>query len=445
MPQIVIFDVDGMTCRSCEQVIGDALREIPGVIEVEVSLKQQRAAIRFKDAAAEPACDAVNERLKAHGYVVFPRGERPTGCSVGGGRDPLKARLGRAIAVLGIAVAVLLVASPLRGIVPSIGAGASIGAMFGLGVIASLSSCLASTGGFMLAASARDPSRRRTILMHIGRLAMFALGGVVLGASGSGIPSISSSWYGVFALVLGIGFLMVGLQLLDLAPPLSRLGIALPSRLHRVGDRVAESRGAFAPLLIGAVTFILPCGFTQTAQALALASGSATSGLLMLIAFSLGTLPVLLGISWFGTAATLRHRMVRLLAGAVLVLFAFGQIEGGLTILGSPVTAATIVAPFRSKDVSAAIPDGEEQVIRMTVAYGTFQPKNLNVRSGIPVRWDIDGQDVSGCASSIVVPSYGIKKELIKGLNVIRFTPTQIGTIPFSCGMGMIRGTITVL
>ncbi|MFH1078327.1 MAG: sulfite exporter TauE/SafE family protein [Patescibacteria group bacterium] len=446
MPRIHFLEVMGMSCSSCERVVGDALRSVPGVIDVEVSLKQRRAAIRVADEVIEVRIDDVNGRLKPHGYVLTLQTDRQAGCAIRTVSEPFWKRLGRASVVLILVGAVLLIISPLRQVLPSVTSGASFAAMFGLGIVASLSSCLASTGGFLLAVGSRNPSRSKTLAIHVGRLAAFAVGGAVLGAIGGGIPAVSSGWYGVFALVLGLGFLMVGLNLLDLAPSLARLGIALPSRLHAVGDRVASSKHGLAPFLVGAVTFILPCGFTQTAQALALASGSASRGLLLLVAFSLGTLPVLLGISWFGTSATLKHRMVRLLAGAVLVLFAFGQIEGGLTVLGSPVTAATVFASVRSgSDQPASVPVGDEQVISMKVVYGTFQPKSLTVKNGIPVRWEIDGIDVSGCANTIVVPSYGISKSLVKGLNVIRFTPKETGTIPFSCGMGMIRGMLTVV
>lgn len=88
----------------------------------------------------------------------------------------------------------------------------------------------------------------------------------------------------------------------------------------------------------------------------------------------------------------------------------------------------------------------EEQVVRMTVAYGTYQPKNLVIRKGVPVRWEIDGKDVYGCADSIVVPTLGINRELVPGPNVIQFTPpARVGSIPFSCGMGMIRGSFIVV
>ena len=55
MPRIVIYEITGMTCGSCERRIDSVLKKIPGAIETEVSLKQQRAAIRLADDAAEPS------------------------------------------------------------------------------------------------------------------------------------------------------------------------------------------------------------------------------------------------------------------------------------------------------------------------------------------------------------------------------------------------------
>ena len=61
----------------------------------------------------------------------------------------------------------------------------------------------------------------------------------------------------------------------------------------------------FTPLIIGFGTFFLPCGFTQSMQVVALSSGSFISGMMIMLAFALGTLPVLLLLSFGG--ASLAH------------------------------------------------------------------------------------------------------------------------------------------
>jgi sulfite exporter TauE/SafE/copper chaperone CopZ len=446
MSQSLTFHVTGMTCHNCERMITETLNAVPGVHDVHMSLRKSCATVHLNDGAEEPRLEDLNKLLVAHGYALIREGDTDA-CAVPQ-TEPLAKRLRRGIfAILAVAVLILLL-RPFRALLPDVSASASIGAMIAFGAVSSLSTCLASTGGYLLAYHGTSQSKRQRLFVHAGRLATFIIGGAVLGLIGGRIPAFSESAYGILALVLGIGFLLVGLNLLDLAPSPAKLGLTLPSLLQKWADRVAASDGRLAPFVVGAVTFVLPCGFTQTAQALALASGSPLKGALMLGAFALGTLPVLAGISFVGgaTRASPLHGTLRLASGAILVLFAFGQVDGGLTVLGSPITPGSIIASFASKTSEAAIPaaNAQEQVVNMTVAYGTYQPKNLTVRKGIPVRWQIDGKDISGCASSIVVPTFGIKKNLTTGLNVVQFTPKQAGTIPFSCGMGMIRGSFTV-
>jgi plastocyanin domain-containing protein len=69
----------------------------------------------------------------------------------------------------------------------------------------------------------------------------------------------------------------------------------------------------------------------------------------------------------------------------------------------------------------------------------------LTVEKGKKVRWVITSTNQFSCASSIVVPKYGISKSLKKGENVIEFVPKETGEIPFSCSMGMYRGKFIVV
>ncbi len=449
MPKIVIYEITGMTCGSCERRIDSFLKKIPGAIETEVSLKQQRAAIRLADEAVDPNLSELNNEMREAGYAFFPKGQRPEVCAAACSKDPLATRIKRALSAIALIGVIALLASPLRQNFPSITASASLGAMFALGLLASASSCLASTGGFLLAYTSSNPSRIKMLAVHIGRLSAFVIGGGALGAIGGSLPQGSTTLYGLLALVLGIAFLIVGLNLLELSPSMAKIGIRLPSSSHHLADRIKQSNNPATPFLVGAITFVLPCGFTQTAQGLALASGSAKQGLLLLAMFALGTLPVLIGVTWFGSAATMKRRFFRLAAGSVLFLFALGQIDGSLTLLGFSLTPSTAFASVFSRttaaNAEATTNNATEQVIKMAVTDYGYQPNNITVKKGVPVRWEIDGQSVGGCVSSIVVPSYKISMALKKGLNVIRFTPTAAGRIPFSCGMGMVRGSFTVV
>jgi len=74
-----------------------------------------------------------------------------------------------------------------------------------------------------------------------------------------------------------------------------------------------------------------------------------------------------------------------------------------------------------------------------------YHPSTLPELSvGRPVRLIIDSEDTYTCASSFVIPGLGIEKRLKPGENVIEFTPTSSGEIPFSCSIGMYRGAFEV-
>jgi len=427
-----------MTCRACEKLITDVLKDVPGVMEVEVSLKLSKAAVRLRDEAKEPDLELLNCQLESHGYRLYPES-----CRLPSTAEPFSRRLRRALAallVVGFAGYYLL--RPLRDLLPNIQTGASLGLLFILGIVASLSSCLATTGGFMLAYSAETASRRKTVIMHLGRLAAFALGGALLGALGGALPTASATFYGVLAIIFGIGFLGVALSLMDLFPSWSKLGLSLPSSFQRFAERIKKRPGGLTPFLVGAVTFVLPCGFTQTAQALALASGSAAQGFLYMVAFALGTLPVLLGVTALAAKVSLRQGLMRVAIGAVMFFFALNQINAGLSLFGMSFSLRTNEsAPTKG----AAINPGDVQVVRMRVLPDSYDPAELTVKKGVPVRWEVDGTRAGGCGSSLISRELGISQVLEPGINVFTFTPTHTGRIAFSCGMGMIRGSFNVI
>ena len=409
-----------MRCASCERVIVQILRELPGVEEAEVSFRQRRAGIRLADGATPPSVDAINKRLESHGYRFAPDAAISKSDSAGackrGGLGPFGPRVFRAIllvAAFGFAASVLW--GPAQHVIPNVSSAASVTVMIGLGLVASLSSCLASTGGFLLAYAAKKRNVN-LVAVHAGRFAAFVLGGALLGGIGGMLPAITPRAAGTLSLVFGGVLLWAGLHLLDLAPSLAAVGIRPPKRLVRLADRSAASArgGCIADLVAGAATFALPCGFTQTAQMLALASGSALTGAGLLGAFALGTLPALAGVTAFGRSAgggTAKN--LKFAAGAILVVFSVIHIDGGLTLVGSRMTLLGALGSFAktpsASEISTPARSATEQIVRMSVTGSGYAPNRITVTAGVPVKWIIDGRGADGCTRNIVVPSYGIE------------------------------------
>ena len=95
----------------------------------------------------------------------------------------------------------------------------------------------------------------------------------------------------------------------------------------------------------------------------------------------------------------------------------------------------------RGPAVSAGVGAGGVQRITVEVK-GGYLPAVIRVRAGQPVRLDFHRAETSSCTEEVVIPDFGIRTYLpAHRTTPIRFTPSP-GTHEFTCGMGMIRGTI---
>jgi plastocyanin domain-containing protein len=91
-----------------------------------------------------------------------------------------------------------------------------------------------------------------------------------------------------------------------------------------------------------------------------------------------------------------------------------------------------------------AISTGGVQEVRVVVE-GGYQPSDIRVSAGTPVRLLFDRREASPCSEEVVLPDFGIKRFLpARRTTVVEFTPAGPGTFDFSCGMGMLRGRLTV-
>ena len=94
----------------------------------------------------------------------------------------------------------------------------------------------------------------------------------------------------------------------------------------------------------------------------------------------------------------------------------------------------------RGPGITAAVESG---VQRLTIEVkGGYEPAVIRVRAGRPVRLDFHRDESSSCTEEVVIPDFGIRTYLpAHHTPAVRFTPTP-GTHEFTCGMGMLRGTI---
>jgi plastocyanin domain-containing protein len=84
------------------------------------------------------------------------------------------------------------------------------------------------------------------------------------------------------------------------------------------------------------------------------------------------------------------------------------------------------------------------QTINMMVTVSGWQPAKFILKEGIPVKWVINGEEITECNKAIQVPKLGLNFNIQPGEQTIEFTPNVAGVIPWSCWMGMIDGTFIV-
>ena len=330
-----------------------------------------------------------------------------------------------------------------------------------IGLVAAMSTCIAVTGGLLLSVAARYNEQhpdwsgiqkfRPHLYFNLGRIAGYTAFGAGVGALGS-MLTISSRATGALMVAASLVMIILGLRLLKIFPWLSRLQPKMPKFLaHKIHD-LSTTQHKAAPAALGALTFFLPCGFTQALQLYILTQGSWIKGALTMLVFALGTLPALLSVGVISSFAKGNFQRYFLkFAGALVVLLGVFNIGNGLTLAGVNVrlpgtslsggarAAATVL------DDPNVTYDGNQQVVKMDVVAFKYQPNHFTIRQNVPVRWEINGVNTYGCQSVILIPKLGITKFIQQGPNVQEFMPTEPGELQFHCSMGMYRGSFTVL
>lgn len=186
-----------------------------------------------------------------------------------------------------------------------------------------------------------EPTRGRALLWLGGRTVAYAiLGAIVGGASGLlahlvvrgvGADRLTGALEVVVSITLGLSLLLSGVAFLRRPSELAPLG----KKKRPLGVVARAMQGALrlpsAPFFLGALSGLLPCGALWAALASASATGTAITGAIAMIAFSLASAP---GLVFSGFLAGLRFDATgRRLVGAALLL-------GAAVLLLRPLTLA---------------------------------------------------------------------------------------------------------
>jgi sulfite exporter TauE/SafE/copper chaperone CopZ len=440
--QTLKLAIGGMTCVNCEILVGSRLRAVPGVEGVRVRHAEGSAEIDYR---GNLDLAALQRAVAEDGYSVSPWDAHFSGRRGNSARD--YAEITGILAILvGIVFALQHFGLMPRGF--AVSEGMTLGLVFLIGLVASVSSCMAVTGGLLVAAAAayNDYTPGLTGFQRLkphpyfnaGRILSYTLLGGAVGAIGSAL-TLSPEANGFLTITASAIMIVLGLQMLGLLP---RVGhFLLPKSFGQRIHALASTKVAGGAFTLGALTFFLPCGFTQALQLYVLGKGSFAVGALTMLVFALGTLPALLSLSALSSFArgVFQKRFLRF-AGAAVVVLGFLNIQYGLVLSGLGSGAKPAVAETDAAIITpvAATQMEGKQVVSMRVVDFNYIPAVFVVKQGIPVEWRIDASEAVGCGLVILAPGLRIRSLLSPvSTSLITFTPRQTGEFQFNCGMGM--------
>lgn len=486
--------IGGMACVNCQNKIEQKLRSTAGVESASVSYGEGIADIVYDPAVLSR--QDIEGLIAALGYTVQP------------GPQSGQGSVGRTVCLLVVVICLYILLQRfgiLNLLAPSqlADTGMGYGMLFVTGLLTSVH-CIAMCGGINLsqciprqgAEAVRGGAAGPALLYNLGRVLSYTAIGFLLGlvgycAGGGGQTGLSAFWQGVLKLIAGALMVVMGAGMLELFPGLRRWTPRLPRAwAARLGARRARARRPFA---VGLLNGLMPCGPLQSMQIVALATGNPLFGALSMLLFSLGTVPLMLGLGAAVSALGKRFARAVTQVGAVLVvvlglaMLSQGGSKSGLLqpqrlllliaalstlgvvaslsypkaihrALAVGITACAAVVLLFSPGAGGSALGGESdaepnaapelvdgvQVVNSTLSAGQYP--NITVQAGIPVRWVIDAPEgsINGCNYQMILREYGVEHTFQQGENVIEFTPEQAGTFPYSCWMGMIRGNIFV-
>ncbi|MDR3331671.1 MAG: sulfite exporter TauE/SafE family protein [Synergistaceae bacterium] len=439
-----VLRIGGMTCASCENRIEKGLLKLKGVSEANASYGKGTVTVAFDD--ADTSLGKITRAIEDLDYSVLGT----AGASIGRGYDSRRI-IGAAMIILALYVFLNYgggggLLSGLFTMFPQAEAGMGYGMLFVVGLLTSVH-CIAMCGGINLSQCLGGgypgkidlSSLKPSLLYNSGRVASYTVVGGIVGAVGS-VVSFSGGAKGAVQLVAGVFMVIIGVNMLGAFSFMREFVPRMPKFITKRIDGWKSGRG---PLYVGLLNGLMPCGPLQAMQIYALSTGDPIKGALSMFAFSIGTAPLMFILGAFGSLMSRKFAGTLTRVGAALVIvMGIAMFNNGASLsgLGDSIAAESPITASQPAEAFGAL-----QLITTDMPRFGYPP--ITVKAGAPVKWTLRAAKgtINGCNNAIIIPAFKIEKKLSVGDNVIEFTPMKAGVYRYSCWMGMIRSTITVV
>lgn len=197
--------------------------------------------------------------------------------------------------------------------------------------------CLGMCGGLMGALTMAIPAEHRgkrlrlLVAYNLGRVLSYAAAGLLVGLAGWAVAKSPAAM--ALRVVAALLLIAMGLYLAGWWSGLTRIetmGRGLWRHIQPVASRLMPVRNMPQALFLGTLWGWLPCGLVYSTLLWSASQGDALDSALLMLAFGIGTWPVLLatGLAAERMTALLRKRGVRMAGGIMVILFGLWTLPG---------------------------------------------------------------------------------------------------------------------
>lgn len=207
------------------------------------------------------------------------------------------------------------------------------------GLAGSVGHCLGMCGPLVILAGARYPRQGLAaaplhLLYHIGRILIYGLMGIVVGALGGTLKKFAleariiptdpitatARISGALSLLIGVAVIVAGLSYLGWLP-FWRRSLHAGGWWQRAMKKVMKTPGTTGVFVLGMLNGLLPCGLVYEALLIAGSSGNPLTAGLGMLAFGSATIPTLLVFGVGAQMLSVRVRRALVWVGGVFVVF----------------------------------------------------------------------------------------------------------------------------
>lgn len=438
-----ILYIKGMHCPSCDILIKDKFKEVANIKDVKADHRTQEAEVCYVGTLDK---DKLNKQINEYGYTIAEK-ETIT-------KEPLSKRLTDAGTIAILLFIVFFFAQEFK-LLPdfNITSSLSLTSAFILGLVASTSTCMATSGALFLSTIGKLQNREASIKKNIvpaisfnlGRILSYGAFGFIFGLLGKTVAS--SLQLGSFlSMFVALMMILIGLDMLKLFSFSSLFSFSFTKGLFEKLEHKFIQSPKKTSFFLGAITYLLPCGFTQAVTIYALGLASPVQSSIMLMVFALGTVPALIALG-FASSFT-KHSFYptfQKVIGVLVFFIGISYTTNALALYGVNVNVfESTKTVAQAEDTNVKIENGY-QVVNMNVTSKGYEPNLFTIKQGVPVKWIVNGENVFGCQGYLTAPKANIQGALQVGKNTFEFTPKEKGPLTFSCSMGMFRGQFNVI